>query len=205
MNERIRHWIESGKLELYVMGSLSPEEMAEVDAAAAEHPELRAEIGALEESLEAMAMAGAVAPNITLKPYLMAFIDYLVRLQGGKVSGHPVPFLDASSKSSDFDHWLQDAAFGKPADFDQYFAHIIGHDDQKTTAIAWIQTGAPLETHSHTIEKFLILEGSCSLVIEGEVFPLLPGDYLAVPIGKAHYLQVTSTVTCKIILQRQAA
>ncbi|MEZ4773070.1 MAG: anti-sigma factor [Bacteroidia bacterium] len=51
----IREYIESGNLELYVAGKLPPEEAREVEAYAETFPEIREEISAIRESLEAFA------------------------------------------------------------------------------------------------------------------------------------------------------
>jgi anti-sigma-K factor RskA len=47
----ISEYISSGILELYVAGALEPEQMREVDEVAARHPEILAEIAAIEETV----------------------------------------------------------------------------------------------------------------------------------------------------------
>jgi mannose-6-phosphate isomerase-like protein (cupin superfamily) len=59
--------------------------------------------------------------------------------------------------------------------------------------------------HDNEFEKFLILEGSCTITIEEEAHHLVPGDYLAIPLHKSHQVTITSEIPCKIILQRVAA
>jgi quercetin dioxygenase-like cupin family protein len=41
--------------------------------------------------------------------------------------------------------------------------------------------------------------------VEDEVNQLVPGDYFAIPLHKKHLVKVTSSITCKVILQRVAA
>ena len=55
-------YINSGQLELYVLDRLSPDERREVESYAEQHPEVRAEITAIEEALEAYALARGTAP-----------------------------------------------------------------------------------------------------------------------------------------------
>ncbi|MDX2249645.1 MAG: anti-sigma factor [Bacteroidia bacterium] len=55
MKVTIREYIESGNLELYVAGKLPPEEAREVEAYAETFPEIREEIEAIRDSLEAFA------------------------------------------------------------------------------------------------------------------------------------------------------
>lgn len=60
--EEGRAYIESGILELYVLGQLTAEEQHEVEAIAAKDPEVKQEIQAIELALEQYAMENAVQP-----------------------------------------------------------------------------------------------------------------------------------------------
>ncbi len=59
--------------------------------------------------------------------------------------------------------------------------------------------------HTHELEKFLILEGTCDITIEDEVYSLKAGDFLSIPLYNKHDVKVTSLNPCKAILQRIAA
>lgn len=61
--EEIRAYIESGILELYVLGQLTAEEQLEVEAMAAKYPEIKTEIGAIELAMEEYAMQNAINPS----------------------------------------------------------------------------------------------------------------------------------------------
>jgi anti-sigma-K factor RskA len=65
-------YIESGILELYVMGDLSPVEMLQVEEMAAMHPEVRAEIASIELGLEKYATAYAVNPSSNLRERVLS-------------------------------------------------------------------------------------------------------------------------------------
>lgn len=67
----IQSFIQSGLLEAYVLNQCSPEERAEVERMAALHPEIRAELGAIERSLEQVARANAVPPPAELKTQIL--------------------------------------------------------------------------------------------------------------------------------------
>lgn len=58
-----REYIESGILELYVFGKLSEEEIAEVNQMAAEHPEVKEEIKAIENTV--INLSYSVAPHLS--------------------------------------------------------------------------------------------------------------------------------------------
>lgn len=59
--------------------------------------------------------------------------------------------------------------------------------------------------HINELEKFLILEGTCDITIEDEVYSLKAGDFLSIPLYKKHDVRITSLNPCKAILQRLAA
>ena len=61
--EDIKAYIESGILELYVLGDVTPQEKLEVEAMAAKHPAIKAELEEIEKSLELYAEANAIEPD----------------------------------------------------------------------------------------------------------------------------------------------
>jgi anti-sigma-K factor RskA len=65
--EDIKVYIESGILELYVLGDLSAEEKAQVEEMALKYPEIKTEIIEIERSLEAYALENAVEPPENLR------------------------------------------------------------------------------------------------------------------------------------------
>jgi len=73
------------------------------------------------------------------------------------------------------------------------------------TALLWLRYMAPQEVHHHEYEKFLILEGSCDIIVGNKTHSLLPGDYFCIPLHERHEVRITSSMPCKAILQRVAA
>ena len=65
--EDIKAYIESGILELYVLGDVTHEEKLQVEAMAAQHPAIKAELEEIERSLESYANANAVQPAENLR------------------------------------------------------------------------------------------------------------------------------------------
>ncbi|MCC8410719.1 anti-sigma factor [Mucilaginibacter sp. UR6-1] len=61
--EDIRAYIESGILELYVLGDVSPAEKQQVDDAASKYPEVKAELDAIETAMESYALVQAIEPS----------------------------------------------------------------------------------------------------------------------------------------------
>ena len=70
---------------------------------------------------------------------------------------------------------------------------------------SWLKDYAPQEVHDDEHEKFLIIEGTCDIIVGNEINQLVAGDYFAIPLHKNHIIKVTSSQPCKVILQRVAA
>lgn len=65
--ENIKSYIESGILELYVLGDLSSQEMAEVEQMAQLHPEIKAELEEIEKTMSSIANSLIVEPDLKVK------------------------------------------------------------------------------------------------------------------------------------------
>ena len=68
--ENLKAYIESGVLELYVLGDLSPEETLRVEEMASQYPEVRDELAAIEQAMEQYAMQNAVEPSADVESRL---------------------------------------------------------------------------------------------------------------------------------------
>ena len=65
--EDIKAYIESGILELYVLGDVTREERLQVEEMAAKHPAVKAELDEIERSMELFAENNAVEPSDHLR------------------------------------------------------------------------------------------------------------------------------------------
>ncbi|HEY9197171.1 MAG TPA: anti-sigma factor [Mucilaginibacter sp.] len=65
--EDLKAYIETGILELYVMGDVTPAEKRQVEEMASKHPEIKAELDAIERSLEHYAKLNEVEPAESLR------------------------------------------------------------------------------------------------------------------------------------------
>lgn len=203
MMKNSKSFIESGVLEQYVLGWASAEESLEVEQLVATDPAVRRELEAIYDALEQEAFNHAVKPSQVIKPFLLSIIDYTERLKNGEPVTEP-PLMNEKAEIKDYAAWLNrpDMVCKGTENIE---AKIIGYTPQAITAIVWIKDCAPQEVHDDEFEKFLIVEGSCSITVGDEVTELFPGDFFAIPLYKNHVVKVTSAVTCKIILQRIAA
>ncbi|NHM01348.1 cupin domain-containing protein [Flavobacterium difficile] len=202
--DTIENYINSGILELYVLGLTSEEENTEISELVAIHVELKREIEAIEQALNVY--AEKIAPEISeaTKEWIMTTINYTERLQNGEEVANP-PRLNKNSKIEDFDTWLKRDNMQAPDDFDALHAKIIAATPEAKTLIVWLRYGAPPEEHTNEMEHFLIVEGTCDITIGEQVHHLIPGDYLSIPLYVDHDVKVTSSSPCKVILQRVAA
>lgn len=200
----IKEYIASGILEQYVLGTISEEAILIVEQMAATYPEIKEEILSISYVLEQLAIENAVSPDQTIKPFIMATIDFMERMENGEQPSFP-PILNDTSQLIDFASWINRDDMVLPSDAGDLYAKIIGYTPEATTAIAWIRGNAPVETHDKEYEKFLIIEGTCDIVVEDKIYQLVPGDYFAIPLHKSHQVRVTSSIPCKVILQRIAA
>jgi mannose-6-phosphate isomerase-like protein (cupin superfamily) len=200
--DEVRKLLESGLLELYIMGAASEEDAAYVVLMAELHNEVKAELETIETTLEDYSMKHAVTPDPVIKPFLMATIDYMDRLQKGETPTFP-PLLNKDSKVSDFQPWLDRPDMKPPEGWTDITAKIIGHTPEVTTAIVWIENAAPPETHTDELEKFLIIEGTCNIQLNGEDNYFSAGDFFAIPLYVSHTVLITSDIPCKAIIQRE--
>ncbi len=73
--EELKAYIESGILELYVLGQLNAQEQAEVEVMAAKYPEIKQEMEAIEIAMEQYAQEHAVKPADDIKNKIIAQIS----------------------------------------------------------------------------------------------------------------------------------
>ena len=203
--KKLNEYLESGVLEMYVLGLTSDEENRQINQLILEHPELNIEIDAIANALIARAELNVEEPmNPTLKPMMLAVIDYKERLKKGELPSIP-PIINKASLISDFAFWLNREDMVLSDDFEEIEVKLIGYQPEMMTAIVWIKNQAPYEVHDDVYEKFLVVEGSCDIVTDAGVHSLVAGQCLTLPLNLGHTVKVTSTVPCKVILQRVAA
>lgn len=192
----------SGKLEAFVLGTLPADERFAVLRASSAFPEVRDEIARLEEALERSAQWPTAPADGLLKESILG------RLKGDAWHqddpGHP-PILHAGSSRSDYAQWLDLPQMVAPAAYEDPYFIPIAQTAQALTAIVWMRKGSPAETHTDCIEKFLILEGTCEIQLPDHVEKLQPGDKYSIPLHVPHTVVVTSSVPCKLVVQRVAA
>ena len=113
--------------------------------------------------------------------------------------------MHAGSTAADFAPWIDRPGMVRPPDAGDIHVIPFADNSDGASALVWLVSGSPEETHTDCIEKFLIVEGSCHIAFGQNVHVLEAGDVFSIPLYTAHTVKVTSAVPCKIILQRIAA
>lgn len=88
--EEGKAYIESGILELYVLGELSEQEQQEVEEMAANDPEVKQEITAIELAMEKYALLQAIAPSRNLEDEILRQINGTANVSS-PVAQAPIP------------------------------------------------------------------------------------------------------------------
>lgn len=197
-----KEFIASGILELYVIGLTSPDENALVVDMAGRYAEVEEELLSIEIALQHYATSIAIPADPTGGTFIIAVLDYQDRLQKGEPFA-VAPELFPGSAVADYQEWVGRKDMVAPADFMGIFAKIItAIPGRIVSAIVWIKDMAPQEVHDDEYERFLILEGTCDIIVEEDVYSLKEGDYFQIPLHKRHVVMITSDIPCKVILQR---
>jgi mannose-6-phosphate isomerase-like protein (cupin superfamily) len=186
------------------MGMANEEEILRVESMASRHPEVKQELEEIRSALESYAITHAAKPHMTLKPMILGGIDFIERMQKGEPPSYP-PVIYENSKIEDYREWLDRPDMAAPEEFDNIHAKYICINPEMKCAIVWIKEIAPDEVHKDEHERFLIVEGTCDIYVDGVVRHLVPGDVFFVPLHSNHHVIITSEIPCKAILQRIAA
>src|SRR5690349_21639782 len=102
---KLNEFLESGLLELYVLGLTSDEENKEVELMISLYDEVSIEIDSISQSLVQSAARIAPEARSTVKPLLVATIDYSERIKNGEPECDP-PILNEGSTLDDYKQWL---------------------------------------------------------------------------------------------------
>jgi len=199
----IGNFIESGILESYILGLATAAERVQVEKMSSLYPQVQEALDVLSEELERKCMQFAIDPSPSLKAMVFATIRLLEQRNDEGPAALP-PILYKGATVSNYDKWVNDPMYALPEDAGNIYAKVISQNDQVATAIVWVKKELPWEVHEHELESFLIIEGSCAFYIEQTMYALSAGDYFSIPLNKKHSARVTSSIPCKVILQRIA-
>ncbi|MEZ4826893.1 MAG: cupin domain-containing protein [Bacteroidia bacterium] len=192
----LKTFISSGILESYVMGLASETEVMMVLDLSDRYPEVKKELEKIGLALEKYAKDHAVPAPPSAKAHLIEWVD--------SQPDHPVfPTLSAE-KSIRVWHKFT-ATLSPPPDYENLHLSRLDQEAEIETYVVWAKKGIPPETHSDTLESFLVLEGNCTCYIGETITHMSPGDFMEIPLHIEHFVEVTSVIPLKVILQKKRA
>jgi mannose-6-phosphate isomerase-like protein (cupin superfamily) len=187
----------------YVLGECSEAERREVEMASIYFPEVAAELDALRRLDAALVVCGSVTPPASAKARFTTFLEVSeIPADGWSLI---MPSLTPASKPENFASWLDRV---KPTSINpEQNLNVIPLEADKAmlTLFVVVKEGLDEEVHLDSIERFLVLEGSCYIEMADETIYLSQGEYFSVPKFTPHKVIVTSEIPCKLIVQQVAA
>lgn len=205
LNEReIEDYIASGIIELVTMNIAGETEKQRSFEMAVEYPAVKQAFNDFEIIFEKYIQKQAIPPGLDMKALIMAIVDFQERIANDEIIDVP-PVLHAGSLPADYSRWLEKTASPDASSGDNLYARLFTLNPASTLGVVWIKTETEVETHKDQLESFLILEGSCNVIVGNNCYALVVGDYFQIPLLSPHQIIVTSAIPCKAILQRLAA
>ncbi|MDB5001897.1 MAG: hypothetical protein JWQ34_122 [Mucilaginibacter sp.] len=193
---QIQEYINSGILEQYCLGLLTPSEQEAVLAMSALYPEVKKDLEEIELAMQRLALNNAITPKAELKQQIANLIttnDQAITLDN----------LPAISKYSNYQTWLQAIEHLIPNEsIGDFFAYPLRHNDNIEQTLIVTQVDVPEESHSDIMESFLILKGQCVCTIGQHTYTLSAGDLLEIPLYTEHNVKLL-TPQVIAILQHQ--
>lgn len=193
----LKDLLNSGLLELYVMGQLAHDDESLVLNMKDVYPEVKKEISALEGFCEQDACRNSVAPSERMNKKMDLMFASLEAEQHIELSNLPL-----ISGFSDANAWLALIAHLLPEnDSSKRFEKVLRLNDGVMQVLVVSPTNIEEEVHEELHESFLILKGTCICTIGETSRNMGPGDYMQIPLHLPHKVTLTSgSVTA--ILQR---
>ena len=191
----VQDYIDSGILEQYTLGQLSPDEEHEVLRMAQEHPEIASELEAVADTLESYALQQAIKPPAEVRSSLL---DKIAALKP------KIPILTAESRVEDYAKWLDHPRHQPPEDYDNRHVSPFGQEENRTFMIVWWKREEEPHVHRKTTEIALVVEGTCNMILDGVITPHKAGDVVIMRPGCVHGITVTSETPMKAVVMRVA-
>ena len=208
MNKEIKDFISSGIIEIYCMGLASDEEKKLVEEFASGNKEVRDEIDSVSETLNQYVRVYSKVPDTLLKNKILTALlnSDNNRDDNANTAFTFPPRLTTSSSASEWKKYISDNNISSPENFDMFHVLDLPGDDKQVTYIAWAKKGAVLEeTHENEDEYLLMLQGKCSVTIDGKIGYYKEGDIVYVPGKALHRAEALSDEPMILIGQRIAA
>ncbi|MGY3055206.1 mannose-6-phosphate isomerase-like protein (cupin superfamily) [Pedobacter sp. UYEF25] len=191
----LKEFLNSGLLELSVLGTLSDDEASLVQEMQSSHSEVQEEIHALELFFEQDAMRNALIPAARLDKKMERMFSSLEAEKQMHLSHTPL-----ISDFSDADSWLELVSGLLPKkNSPERFEKLLRHQDGVMQVLVVSSTDIEEETHEEVDESFLILKGSCVCSIGDVSIKMSAGDFMQIPLYLPHKVTLTSKYVTAIL------
>lgn len=197
----IKEYIASGVIEDYCLGVLDAEMMQIVAQNAALYPEIQDEIDACEMALATYAAEFATGKKELSKDDVLMAIESLENEE--QITLDNVPLI---TKYSDATNWLKFVKPLLPQTLTRpFWMYNLPGDEDVERFVLWSHGDIPHETHTHTQETFLVLEGRCRCFMNEEAVELSAGDFLSIPLYAEHNVEILEGPVMAIVQRVKVA
>ncbi len=195
--------IESGILEQYVLGNLTPNQMEEITLLSHQNNLIKDEVERIINILRSS--NSGPKPKLELKSKILNTLNQLMNETLIDLNNPPI-----ISAHSDRKLWIQAIKDLAPSiTSEDYFIRPLFDNGNRTLDLVWLNTSLIEDEHEESAfkESFFILEGECECDFEGVIVRFKAGDYFVVPPKTRHIIRNISTNTpfVKGIVQRIAS
>ena len=83
--------------------------------------------------------------------------------------------------------------------FENIFVKKIASDAHSSTFVIWVKQGVKNHYHARHTEQLVVLEGTGMMTLGDQVMRIKKGDFIRIPMGTHHAVEVTSEVPLKVL------
>lgn len=205
MDNKIKEYLESGIVEDYCLGLLDDANSQQLMTFCESHLEVQTCLKVTQKSMESfIGSFKRKAPKSAKRIIKNNILDKL-KLEKAKLIGKDQmleEFIGISRHSNvnKWEHLIKDIK--PPVGFDDIYAKPLFLSENRELLLIWARELVPEEIHDDMEESFLLLEGTVDCYVNDEVFSMVKGDFMQIPLNAHHKVVVTSKTTAKAIRSR---
>ena len=191
----LKEFIDSGMLELYLIGALSAEEVSFVESMQKLHPSISSELAKIESFLEEYAMRNAVELGSEMNSKMeLIFTDLQAE---EKLKSGEIPLISSFSNAKNWLEFVTPLLPEQPGE--KIFQKLLRKENGIMQVLIVSTIDIEEEIHECLNESFLILEGTCICTIGDKSIQMGPGDFMQIPLFSPHRVAITSKSVTAIL------
>ena len=198
-------FLESGVVEDYCLGAASSEDVAKLMELCQHFPEAQAFLEQTQKSMEAFIGTFSKKPSGRSKNIIRNHILDKLKLEKTKLVGAEqlLPEFIGISRYSKIENWeALTKGIEPPAEYDNIYAKPLFVSEKEELLLVWAKKLVPDEIHDDMSESFLLLEGTVDCYVNDQVFSMVRGDFMQIPLDAHHKVVVTSPTPGKALRSR---